>query len=74
LNTLRCLLILRRISCRHLARLPGDITPERCAMRDLIQVIDDLLGPRTSPAVALEIAWDLYWQLESNLLRSVSHK
>jgi len=71
LNTLHYLLILRRLSCRHLARLPGDITPERCAVRDLIQFIDNLLGPRTSPAAALEIAWDLYFRLESNLLRGV---
>jgi len=71
LNTLHYLLILRRISCRHLARLPGDMTPERCAVRDLIQFIDNLLGPRTSPAAALEIAWDMYWRLESNLLRGV---
>ena len=71
MNTLHYLLILRRISCRHLARLPGDITPERCAVRDLIQFIDNLLGPRTSPAAALEIAWDMYWRLESNLLRGM---
>jgi len=71
LNTLHYLLILRRISCRRLARLPGDITPERCTVRDLIQFIDNLLGPRISPAAALEIAWDMYWRLESNLLRGV---
>ncbi len=71
MNTLRYLLILRRISCRHLARLPGDITPERCAVRDLIQFIDNLLGPRTSPAVALEIAWDLWFRLENSMLRGV---
>jgi len=71
LNSLHFLLILRRISCRHLARLPGDITPERCTVRDLIQFIDNLLGPKTSPAAALEIAWDMYWRLESNLLRGV---
>jgi len=72
LNTLRYLLILRRISCRHLSRLPGDRTPERCAVRDLIHFIDNLLGPSTSPAVALEIAWDLYWRLESNALRGAA--
>ncbi|MHB8120250.1 MAG: hypothetical protein ACYDHX_16270 [Methanothrix sp.] len=69
MNTLRYLLTLRRLSCRHLARLPGDITPERCAVRSLIQSIDDLLGPRISPASALEIAWDLYGRLEGNVLR-----
>jgi len=68
LNTLRYLFILRRISYRHLARLPGDITPELCAVRDLIQFIDNLLGPRISPAVALEIAWDLWFRLESSML------
>jgi len=71
LNTLRYLLTLRRISCRHLSRLPGDITPERCAVRDLIQFIDNVLGPSTSPAIALEIAWDLWFRLESSMLRSV---
>ena len=71
MNTLRYLLILRRISCRHLARLPGDKTPERCAVRDLIQFIDNVLGPSTSPAIALEIAWDLWFRLESSMLRSV---
>ena len=69
MNTLHYLLTLRRISCRHLARLPGDMTPERCAVRDLIQFIDSLLGPCTSPAVALEIAWDLWFRLESSMLR-----
>ena len=72
MNTLRYLLILRRISCRYLARLPGDITPERCAVRDLIQFIDNALGPRTSPAVSLEIAWDLWFRLENSMLRSVA--
>ena len=70
MNTLRYLLTLRRISCRHLARLPGDITPERCAVRDLIQFIDSLLGPCASPAVSLEIAWDLWFRLESSMLRT----
>ena len=74
MNTLRYLLTLRRISCRYLARLPGDITPERCAVRDLIQFIDSLLGPRTSPASALEIAWDIYWHLECNVLRGVTQR
>jgi hypothetical protein len=74
LNTLRYLLILRRIFCRHLARLPGDETPERCAARDQIQFIDSLLGPKTSPPVALEIAWKLYWLLESNLLRGMTRR
>jgi len=69
LNTLHYLLILRRISCRYLAALPGDITPERCAVRELIQYIDNLTGPRPSPAVALEIAWDLWFRLESSMLR-----
>lgn len=69
MNPLRYLLTLRRISCRHLARLPGDITPERCAVRDLIKFIDDLLGPRTAPAVALEIAWNIWFSLESSMLR-----
>jgi len=72
LNRLRYLLTLRRISCRYLARLPGDITPERCAVRDLIQFIDNLLGPRTSPAVAFEIAWDLWFRLESSTLRGAA--
>jgi hypothetical protein len=72
LNTLRYLLILRRISCRHLSRLPGDITPERCAVRDLIQFIDNMVGPIASPAVSLEIAWDLYWRLENNALRGAA--
>lgn len=72
MNRLRYLLTLRRISCRYLARLPGDITPERCAVRDLIQFIDNLLGPRTSPAVALEIAWDLWFRLESSTLRGAA--
>ena len=72
MNTLRYLLILRRISCRHLARLPGDITPERCAVRDLIQFIDNLLGPRISPAVALEIACDLWFRLKSSMLRGAA--
>jgi hypothetical protein len=71
LNILRYLLNLRRISCRHLARLPGDRTPERYAVRDLIQSLDDMLGPRTSPAVALEIAWDLWFRLESSMLWGV---
>ena len=71
MNTLHYLLTLRRISCQHLARLPGDITPERCAVRDLIQFIDNLLGPRTSSAAALEIAWDMYWRLESSMLRGM---
>jgi hypothetical protein len=70
LNTLRYLLTLRRISCLHLARLPGDITPERCAMLDMIQVIDDLLGPRVSSASALEIAWHLWFRLESSMPRA----
>ena len=72
MNTLRYLLTLRRISCRHLARLPGDITPERCAVRDLIQFIDNLLEPRTSPAVALEVAWNLWFRLESSMLRGAA--
>jgi len=72
LNTLRYLLTLRRISCRHLARLPGAITPERCAVRDLIQFIDNLLEPRTSPAVALEVAWNLWFRLESSMLRGAA--
>lgn len=72
MNTLRYLLTLRRISCRYLARLPGDITPERCAVRDLIQFIDNMMGSRASPAVSLEIAWDLYWQLENNALRGAA--
>jgi len=62
---------LRRISCRRLARLPGDITPERYAVRDLIQFIDNLLGQRDSPAVVLEIAWDLWFGLESSMPRDV---
>ena len=69
MNTLRYFLTLRRLSCRHLARLPGDRTPERCAVRSLIQSIDDLLGPWISPAVALETAWGLYRRLESNVRR-----
>ena len=71
MNTLHYLLTMRRISCRYLARLPGDLTPERCAVRDQIQLIDDLLGPKISSTAALEIAWDMYWRLESNLLRGV---
>jgi len=74
LNTLHYLLILRRLSCRHLARLPGDMTPERCAVRDLIKFIDNILGPRTTSAAAMEIAWDMYWRLESNLLKGVIHR
>ena len=74
MNTLHYLLILRRLSCRHLARLPGDMTPERCAVRDLIKFIDNILGPRTTSAAAMEIAWDMYWRLESNLLKGVIHR
>ena len=64
MNTLRHLLTLRHISCRSLAMLPGDNTPDRCAVRDLIQSIDNLLGPPISPEVALEIAWNLWFRLE----------
>jgi len=67
LNTLRYLITLRRISSRYLARLPGDRTPERCSVRDLIRFIDNLLGPRISSAASLEIAWDLWFRLESSI-------
>jgi hypothetical protein len=64
LNTIRHLLTLRHISCRYLATLPGDNTPDRCAVRDLILSIDDLLGPPISREVALEIAWNMWFRLE----------
>lgn len=71
MNTLCYLLTLRRISCRYLARLPGDRTPERCAVRDLIRFIDNLLEPRISSVASLEIAWDLWFRLESSMPKEV---